>query len=366
MRFRLIAALGLISLCLAAPANVVSVAQLRSFIRSSIKLKHPDKAVADTLRTMKLKEHLEDKDIEELQGEGAGPRTVAALKILGTVSATLPPAAPPPPPPVYVPPPPPSSEDQAKVLEEVKEYALNYSKNLPNFICLEVTRRYYDPTGAEAWRKEDTITAQLSYFEQREEYKLKTRNDQVYTGKETIQSLGGSSSSGEFGSMMREIFEPRAQTTFAWTRWTSLRKRRAHVFAYKVPLESSKYSIEYHGEHDKTGQRIVSGYHGEIFVDYDTNMVVRISLEADTIPPGFPVQMAKTRLDYELTKISNQEFMLPLSAEVRMKSDRLWTKNDKEFRLYNKFGADTSLKFDDIPAPLTDDKTKEQPPAPKK
>ena len=102
---------ALFVICLGAWAQAgYTVEQIKSFIRSAIQLKNPDKEVALTLRKMKMSERLDLDTVETLQGEGAGPRTVAALKELATESASLSQARPPAPKPVYVPPPPPSSE----------------------------------------------------------------------------------------------------------------------------------------------------------------------------------------------------------------------------------------------------------------
>ena len=94
---------------------------------------------------MKLTEKLDTRTVENLQGQGAGPKTVEALMRLATASASL--TAPPPT--IAAPKPkpldPPSYEEQQKVLDAAREYALNYTKNLPDYICLEVTLRYYDP-----------------------------------------------------------------------------------------------------------------------------------------------------------------------------------------------------------------------------
>jgi hypothetical protein len=53
-----------------------------------------------------------------------------------------------------------------------------------------------------------------------------------------------------------------------------------------------------------------------------------------------------------------------------MSADDYMTKNDEEFRVYRKYSAESDVKFDvtDVPAPLPDEKTKEQkePPATKK
>src|SRR6202021_2906495 len=73
----------------------MTVPQLVSFIRSSIQLHQDDRQVADVVRKLKLSNRLDDKTVEELEGMGAGPRTVAALKLLENASASL--AAPPPP-----------------------------------------------------------------------------------------------------------------------------------------------------------------------------------------------------------------------------------------------------------------------------
>ncbi len=344
-----------------------TVEQVKAFVKSAIELKNPDKEVAETLRKMKLSERLDLDIVETLQGEGAGPKTIAVLKELANASASLPAAQPPPPKPVYVPPPPPSSEEQSKLLDEVRDYAINYTHRLPDFICLEQTRRYVDTTGREAWMPTDVITARLSYFNQKEDYKLVSRNDSVITDT-NYASVGGALSMGDFGTTMREIFEPFSHTQFQWERWATLHARRSHVFSYRVPLEYSKYSIAYKGEAKGDESTVLVGYHGEIFVDRELSTITRITVHADSIPLAFPVQQADETLDYDFTKIGDSEFFLPLVADLRMHTGRVWEKNVKQFRLYRKFSADAVIKFDSdvLPAPPPEDKTKEppQPPPP--
>src|ERR1700749_2777961 len=87
--------------------SAMSVAQLESFIKSSIKLHNPDKDVADSLARVRVTSKLEDQTVEEWRAGGAGPKTVAALKKLATASAGLS-GTPPPPPkavPIEIPPP---------------------------------------------------------------------------------------------------------------------------------------------------------------------------------------------------------------------------------------------------------------------
>jgi hypothetical protein len=354
---RALVLLGLLSVSLAAQMRL-TVQQLTSFIESSIKLKHPDRQVAEYLKKVKLSEQLDERTIENWLGIGIGPRTAEILRTLAEASASLPKAVPPAPKPLPPPIPPPSKEEQDRILQHVREYAGGYAKRLPDFICLQVTRRYYDPTGLEFWRTQDVINERLTYFEQKEDYKVISVNGRATVNEYSHDKLGGATSSGEFGTMMKEIFQPETEATFRWDRWVTLRGRRNHVFAYQVSQARSQWSIDY----NRT-QRIVPGYRGYIYVDADLLTVTRITLDAIDIPPSFPVQQAKTTLDYDFIKIGESEHVLPLRAEIRMREGKDLRKNEVEFRLYRKFGADATIKFD-TPDPLPEDATKETPATP--
>ncbi|MBI4893738.1 MAG: hypothetical protein HY821_24175, partial [Acidobacteria bacterium] len=173
MMKRIVLSLWLCAALLFGQGMKMSVAQLKNVLRSSIKLQHQDKQVADYVKKVTLTEKLTERDIEEMLGEGLGPKAADAMRSLVQASASLPapvkdgPVKPPPPPM-----PPPSSEVQAQVIAEARELALSYTKRLPDFICLQVTRRYADPSGLEMYQLMDTVAARLSYFEQKEDYKL--------------------------------------------------------------------------------------------------------------------------------------------------------------------------------------------------
>ena len=98
--------------------------------------------------------------------------TSEALRRLIETSKELPAPKPPPPNRLRPPIPPPDAVEQARVLDAARDYARDYSKKLPNFICTQVTRRYEDPSGLEFWQSQDTVVEKLSFFEQKEEYKL--------------------------------------------------------------------------------------------------------------------------------------------------------------------------------------------------
>lgn len=353
---RLTAALLLLGLPLAAEMKM-TVDQLVSFVRSSRQLGHSDKQVAEYLRQVKLSSQLPERVIEDLQGTGAGPKTLEALKALRTGALLLSP------PPalaakvIVAPIAPPSALEQGRILDAVRDYALSYTRRLPDFLCTQVTRRYYDPAGLEVWHLMDTVVARLGYAEQREDYKVVLVNNQPVSVSQ--EQLGGAVSSGEFGSLMREIFEPGTQAHFEWERWATLRGRRTHVFSYLVDQSKSKWRIRY-----EQTQEIVPAYRGVFYVDPESNAVLRVTLEAVDVPPAFPIQQAGTVLDYDRAEIAGQSHMLPLKAVVRMRQGKLLTRNDIEFRQYRKFTTEATITLVDTPEPLPEEKVGEQPATP--
>jgi hypothetical protein len=358
MRLRVILVAFAVSLVASAQMKL-SHAQLTEFIQSAVTLHQDDRKVAEYLKKVQLTERISDRDVEELQGLGAGPKTVAELHRLRDESAALPAPKPLPPKPVYVPPPPPDSVEQKHVLGEVKDYAMNYTNSLPDFICVQVTRRYVDPSGLESWIHADTVTERLSYFEKHEDYKVVLVNNRPV--EMAHERLGGTTSSGEFGTMLHEIFSPETGTDFEWDRWATLRGRRMHVFFYRVTTANSKYRITEQESH----QSIIAGYRGYIFVDRETHAVMKITLEGEDIPPSFPIRDVHLSLDYDFQKIGDREFILPLKAVLTSRvGPKALVRNEVEFRIYRKFTAESVIKAVDMETPesLPPDATTEQPP----
>ncbi len=363
------------AVCLAASAQTLSVEKLVEFLRNaenSQKFKYTDQEIAKFLHNVKMSERLDDRAIEDMQGQlKIGPKTLLALHLLRDQSQSLVTAkavaAPLPPKPI----PPPSSEEQAAILDDVRQYALGYSQNLPDFICTEVTRRLAaaapgtrgggPASDSPHWQSLDTLTVRLSYFDQHEDYKLILHNSAPVTNQD-LHSVGGSQSFGDFGSMLKEIFEPRSEARFAWDHWGTLRGQRVMEFSYKISQSLSQYQLVV----DK--RSIVSAYHGIVAVDPQTHVVLRVSVVADNIPADFPLRSAEDILDYDYQEISGHKFLLPLKATVTGNLGDYLSRNDKEFRIYRKYSADAVIKYDTedavAPPPLDDNKTKDAPATP--
>jgi hypothetical protein len=382
MKLRLVSTLLLCSALGLQAQMEMNVQQLADFIRSEIALhQHTDKQIAAYLKKIKLSEKLTDKTILDLEAQGAQPKTVAALQELRDQAASLKPpshdatyspatasedASTGGPPTVRLnsraaPIPPPDSVRQQEILSRIKDYALSYTKNLPNFICVEVIRRYVDPMSADRYQSIGNVLARVSYNQGQESYKVYSVNGHVEdTTIDRAAAGGGAISQGEFGSMMREIFEERSGATFNWDRWATLRGRRMAVFNYAIGSGRSGYSISYSsGPGDE--QRIYTAYRGLIYADQDTGEISRITFEATDIPSTFPVKQATEILDYDLVDINGQQYVTPRAAKLYMSAGREKTKNELEFRNYRKFGTESAITYEvdptaPAPPPLPDSK----------
>jgi hypothetical protein len=336
--------------------------QVYAFIRSSIQLHHDDRKVADYVKKIKLSDQLEERRVEELQGMGAGHLTILALRALSTSSASLPP--PPPPVPVAAKPviPPPDSVEQSRILHDMIDNARNYSKSLPDYLCIQVTRRHYDPSGTENWRMFDTVQEQLSYHDQKEHYVVTMVNGHAVSNVEH-QRLGGSTLSGDFGSIFTEIFAVETATEFEWDHWATLRGKRMYVWAFHVPQSRSHFTIY----DDFAKRQITAGYRGLLYADRDNTMVMRFKFEVEDMPSDFPVKAVGLDVNFDYIDIAGHKYVLPLKTEVKSTAmtprGKYMSWNEAEFHLYRKFGTESSITFE-TPDALPEDATKEQPAVP--
>jgi hypothetical protein len=367
--FRILAAFVFASLLGVSQTQTLTVKQLAEFLKSSAefiqKRQATDAQVAGYLAKVKMRERLSDAIIEDIQSQTElGPRTMAALKALRDRSQELASVGRLEPPPKPTPIPPPSAEEQAAIMSEVRDYALNYSGTLPDFICTEVQRRMIaplpgtrngGPPGSDPhWYAQDTLQIRLSYFNQREQYLVVLANNAVVN--KDYSKMGGSKSFGEFGSMLKEIFEPSTETFFEWDHWGTLRGKRVMAFRYQVRQDRSKFAITVEGNE----AHVIAAYHGLVEIDPSSHVILRVTTEADSLPPSFPVRKAADVLDYDYTELAGRQFLLPLKAQILMTASDSLQRLDEEFRIYRKYSADSDITFDTQPiAPLSDDKTKE-------
>lgn len=250
--------------------------------------------------------------------------------------------------------------EQAKVLEAVRASALQYTQNLPNFICTQVTHRTatsdtnfgtsfggasssrsgQDGTGSlsGSGSVNDVIEERLTFFNQFEHYDVVAVNDRKTTGMDHMR-FAGAISAGEFGSALHNLFDPWSHATFSWDKMASANGRNVYAFKFRVPSQNGTIVI-----HRGTDQKILVAYTGRLFIDSETLQVVRITSELE-LPIDFPIKMATIAIDYKPMQIAGTTYSLPSRSEVRMKDSSHLYVNQIEFRNYHKFAVESTIHY---------------------
>jgi hypothetical protein len=264
---------------------------------------------------------------------------------------------------------PPDAAEQAKIISALRAYAEDYTTNLPNFICSQITKREvtlapneesgiresvpgrgrFGLANASERKSTDTFEEQLGYFDHKESYQLlKVDGKKQKPGQPRPP---GMTSTGEFGTTLWGVFDPQSKAEFAWKKWDTLRGQTVAVFSFQVDQSHSQSQLEV------PSRTVVVGYHGLIYASRDSNIVLRLTTEAEC-PKDFPLQDVTHLLDYGQLEIAGQPFILPLHGEMqtRMSEDfmrygreaghskQVFLTNQVDFREYRKYTAESVLK----------------------
>ena len=238
----------------------------------------------------------------------------------------------------------------AELLKDARAAALEYTVKLPDFLCTEYIQRREDPRGDSRWRPVDKLTVRLAYYDHREDYKLEAVNGKPTT-KDYLK-VGGSLSTGEFGSRLLSIFHPDSKATFEWKGWSRQHGRRVAVFTYRVDKENSTFQLQY-GTTGVGRDVVIAGYRGEVAIDETSHRVLRLTANAE-IPINFPIRENTLTLEYDYATVGGQRYLLPVRSETTTRRGSYVAENRVEFKDYRKFHGESSISFtmtDEKPQP---------------
>ncbi len=216
--------------------------------------------------------------------------------------------------------------EQKKLIGDVSARALQYSKELPDFVCTEIMRHNVDPTAtSRKWKLLDTVHEEITYQEKKEEFREVLNN-----GKKTDSGSrpNGFISPSDFSDFVSWVFDPKYKAVFQWTKWDSLRGHRVHELAYVIPQQESQLTV---GKKQTRAQMI-----GTVDVDADTAALLKITVVAMGLPKKGDVQAASFELNYDYAKIGDHYYLLPLKADAQSREGHTLTWNEFEFHDYRK------------------------------
>lgn len=264
----------------------------------------------------------------------------------------------------------PPEAEARDLLARTRTVTLAASNAMPDFIVKQLITRSYARGETNNWSVSDRLTIAVSFRAQLgEEYKVLAVNGlppnaDIKEGQ-SYEQLGGTSSTGEYVSMLATLFEESSQTRFQAVDTDLLRGRRTIVYEFEVKKQNSRQTLKATGA---VSSSVVTGLRGRVWIDRELDRVLRLESIATEIPADFPITAAKSLIDYDWVTIAEHSYLLPSRAEVILTSrygDQLiQSRNEIRFRGYQKFGTEVRI-IEDV------DETEEPPeepppPAPKK
>ncbi|MGB8508929.1 MAG: hypothetical protein WCD76_11015 [Pyrinomonadaceae bacterium] len=264
---------------------------------------------------------------------------------------------------------PPAAEGQ-ELLDKARAASLEAAGQMPDFVVKQLVTRAYARGASKNWGAADRLTVGVSYRASGgEQYKLLMLNGlptgtagaQGQEEKDDYSDIGGTSSTGEFVTMLALLFADDTKAEFKLADTDTLKDRRTLVYEYEVKQSNSKMTLTY----NKT-QTAVVGYRGRLWIDRENNRVLRLDSVSTDIPAGFPITATTRTIDYDWVTIAEQKYLLPSRAVLEMTArerDQIFqSRNDIRFRNYQKYGTEIKIIEEDI----IDDEGTVKPPPPEK
>jgi hypothetical protein len=189
-------------------------------------------------------------------------------------------------------------------LRKVCQYAVTLPQQMPNFTCQQTTSRSFDDQAA------DVVTAIVTYEDGTESYKDLRLNGRPVADAKLLNP--GTWSTGEFGNDIRAIFNSGNKVAFQFVNESKIADRRALTFQYDVPHQDIPLWRL------RVQDRVVAPpYHGQLWIDEETGLLLRLQVVATQIPRTFPMLSASLQIDYgDVLFGDGTRFVLPLKSVI--------------------------------------------------
>ncbi len=346
-------------------AKKLTVQQLKDMLVSMQQGKKSDEDVAAALKQVELSEQLTRPVMNGLVDYVPGKLSTEQIYVLEAKSAILPP------PPSDLPStPPPDAAAQKALLDKAADYASKTYAQLPALAATKTSLRFQDNMEAvkassgkhsSATYGDDPNLISASQFvhyinstETPVEFvngaeKLPTDKDKTPWGQNTQIALKGQ------GPVLTTVFqEAEAAGKINWLRWETVNGKAASVYAFSVDKRKSRYAVDYccFPDTDQTGRLSYSApigtsgpgggapgnmdpsakgnlqtntswhdfkttvpYHGELFIDPDTGIVVRLVTQAE-FKTSDVVHQEDRRIDFAPAAVGDKTMVLPLKTVI--------------------------------------------------
>jgi hypothetical protein len=260
---------------------------------------------------------------------------------------------------------PPSAAEAEQVLANARRASLEASKGLPDFVVKQLVTRSEARGKTQNWQVRDRLTVGVSYRESAggEQYKLLATNGlpNASSGAEraSYEQAGGSTTTGEFASLLLRIFSDEAATAFHAADTDTLRNRRTIIYNFDIKKEAARNRLLYGGNGET--RMTTTGLRGRIWVDRESFRVLRAEYTTTDVEPDFPIRQLDKAIDFDWVTISEKRYLLPVAATATFTSvvpvtyveyggrgkftqtEIIQSRNEIRFRNYQRFGSEVKI-----------------------
>jgi hypothetical protein len=226
------------------------------------------------------------------------------------------------------------------LIRRAADAAMEFTETLPSYVCTELVTRTQSEGSANNFQPIDVVSMEVLYTDGREDY----RNIQI-NGKKTVKKIeetGGAWSTGEFGTVLVDLFHPATGAVFHFRRDSRAGGIMAKMYDFEVAREGSHWSIH------ASSQTYNPPYVGSVWIDPATSRVLRIEMEAKGLPGEFPLDHVESATDYQYIRLGDaKQYLLPVHAETLscQRGTAYCSRNVIDFRNYHKYTGESSITF---------------------
>ncbi len=237
---------------------------------------------------------------------------------------------------VVQPPNAPPPKPEQTLIGRARAAAYEFDSGLPNFICDEYVMRWFSKTLKPDWKLKDRVQVELTYVGGHEDYRnIRINNKPIKKG---TPEDSGTWSSGEFGTILANLFASNTNAQFTPRGESTAVGIRAKVYDYSVSQPTSRWTVRF-------GRPVQPAYRGSIWIDPESARVLRIEMRTRQLPSDYEIDTVETTVDYGWVTISGQRVLLPVKSEnlacVRGSFDCV--RNEIDFRNYRKFQVESQI-----------------------
>jgi hypothetical protein len=246
--------------------------------------------------------------------------------------------------PAVVPPPEPKEPEAiAKadpVIEKARAVAGSFTETLPNYIVQEFMARFVNASNVVNWKPEDVVSAEVIYENGKESYRNLAINGKPV--KKRMEELSGAWSTGEFGTLLVDLFSPSTAADFRFRKESTSGGKAALVYNFDVVQEHSHWHVQ------SASQGYNPAYKGSVWIEKQTYRVLRIEMQAYRFPEEFPLDKVESATDYEYVRFADRQFLMPVHAETLscQRGTSLCSMNKIDFRNYHKYSGEATITFE--------------------